>query len=160
MISLRCNQRQMLAVILMEHFKKRFNLNVKQAATEAGSVVGFNKKTVCSYRNDFFSKMKVILVSSCRGNTSDTVWITMKLSTTRLQRVGSSACICQRGAKHDCTSHFAIRSTTLFSYPTTCNLTSQNVFHSALLCVGSITWVLSQSATRKVFTLTATSEKM
>ena len=44
----------MLSVILMENFRNRFNLNVKQAATEAGSVVGFNKKTVRRYRNDFF----------------------------------------------------------------------------------------------------------
>ena len=28
---------------------------MKQAATEAGSVVGFNEKTVCRYRNDFFA---------------------------------------------------------------------------------------------------------
>ena len=38
----------------MEHFKKRFNLNTKQAAIEAGSVVGFNEKTIRRYRNDFF----------------------------------------------------------------------------------------------------------
>ena len=44
----------MLSVILMENFRNRFNLNVKQAATEAGSVVGFNEKTVRRYRNDFF----------------------------------------------------------------------------------------------------------
>ena len=49
MVSLRRDQRQMLSVILMEH---RLNLNVKQAATEAGSVVGFNKKTVRRYRNE------------------------------------------------------------------------------------------------------------
>ena len=44
----------MLAVVLMETFKKRMGLNAKDAATEAGSVVGFNKKTVRGYRNDFF----------------------------------------------------------------------------------------------------------
>ena len=44
----------MLSFILMEHFKNRLNLNVKQAATEAGSVVGFNEKTVRRYHNDFF----------------------------------------------------------------------------------------------------------
>ena len=44
----------MLSVILMEHFKHRLNLNVKQAATEAGSIVGFNEKTVRHYRSDFF----------------------------------------------------------------------------------------------------------
>ena len=44
----------MLSVILMEHIKNRLNLNAKQAATEAGSVVGFNEKTVRRYHNDFF----------------------------------------------------------------------------------------------------------
>ena len=38
----------------MQHFKNRFNLNPKQAAIEAGSVVGFNEKTIRRNRNDFF----------------------------------------------------------------------------------------------------------
>ena len=38
----------------MQHFKNRFNLNTKQAAIEAGSVVGFNEKTIRRNRNDFF----------------------------------------------------------------------------------------------------------
>ena len=54
MVSLRLDQRKMLGVILMENFKTRMKLNAKDAATEAGSVVGFNEKTVCRYRNDFF----------------------------------------------------------------------------------------------------------
>lgn len=44
----------MTAVILMEHFKNQMDLNVKDAATEAGSIVGFNERTVQCYRNDFF----------------------------------------------------------------------------------------------------------
>jgi hypothetical protein len=35
---------------LHQHFRNRFNLKVKQAATEARSVVGFNDKTVRHYR--------------------------------------------------------------------------------------------------------------
>ena len=52
MVSLRHDQRQ---VILMENIRNRSNMNVKQAATEAGSVVGFNEKTVHRYRDDFFA---------------------------------------------------------------------------------------------------------
>jgi hypothetical protein len=52
MVSLWRDQRQMLSVILVENFRNRLNLNVKQAATEAGSVVGFNEKTVRRYRNE------------------------------------------------------------------------------------------------------------
>ena len=46
----------MLGVILMESFKCRQGINVKDAAQEAGSIVGFNKKTVRRHRNDFFNK--------------------------------------------------------------------------------------------------------
>ena len=55
MVSLRLDQRKMLAVILMETFKNRWQLNAKDAATEAGSVVGFNEKMVRNYTNDFFA---------------------------------------------------------------------------------------------------------
>ena len=54
MVSLRRDQRRILAVIIIEHFKNRLNLNVKAAATEAESIVGFNEKTIRQYRNDFF----------------------------------------------------------------------------------------------------------
>ena len=53
MVSLRLDQRKMLSVILMETFKNWMRLNVMYAATEVGSVVGFNEKTVCKYRNEF-----------------------------------------------------------------------------------------------------------
>ena len=53
-LSLCLDQRKMLAVILMESYKKCMKLNAKDAATETGSVVGFNEKTVHRYRNDFF----------------------------------------------------------------------------------------------------------
>ena len=55
MVSLRLDQRKMLAVILMESFKRRQKMRVKDAASEAGSIVGFNERTVRKYRNDFFS---------------------------------------------------------------------------------------------------------
>ena len=51
MVSLRLDQRKMLSVIAMEHFKSRMHLNVKDAATEAGCIIG---KTVRRYRNEFF----------------------------------------------------------------------------------------------------------
>ena len=46
MVTLRLEQRRMLGVILMESFKQRQGMNVKDAAQEAGSIVGFNEKTV------------------------------------------------------------------------------------------------------------------
>lgn len=55
MVSLPLDQRRMLGVILMESFKTRQKMNVKDAAREAGSIVGFNEKTVRRHRNDFFS---------------------------------------------------------------------------------------------------------
>ena len=55
MVSLRLDQRRVLAVILMESFKNRQGMKVKDAAQEAGFIVGFNEKTVRKYRNDFFN---------------------------------------------------------------------------------------------------------
>ena len=55
MVSLRLDQHRMLAVILMESFKNRQGMKVKDSAQEAGSIVGFNEKTVRKYRNDFFN---------------------------------------------------------------------------------------------------------
>ena len=55
MVSLRLDQHQMLGVILMESFKCRQGINVKDAAQEADSIVGFNEKTVRRHRNDFFN---------------------------------------------------------------------------------------------------------
>ena len=55
MVTLRLEQRKMLAVTLMENFKTRQKMNVKDAAREAGSIVGFSDKTVCKYRNNFFA---------------------------------------------------------------------------------------------------------
>ena len=66
MVSLRLDQRRMLAVILMESFKTRQGMTVKDAATEAGSIVGFNEKTVRRHRNDFFTN-KGHLSESRRG---------------------------------------------------------------------------------------------
>ena len=55
MLTLRLEQRKMLSVTLMESFKSRQKMNVKEAATEAGSIVGFSEKSVRKYRNDFFA---------------------------------------------------------------------------------------------------------
>lgn len=55
MLTLRLDQRRMLGVNLMESFKRRQKMNVKDAAKEAGSIVGLSEKTVRKYRNDFFT---------------------------------------------------------------------------------------------------------
>ena len=65
-VSFRLKQRRMLGVIFMESFKSRQQMNV------AGSIVGFNEKTVIRHRNDFF-KNKGHLSESRRGSTRDTV---------------------------------------------------------------------------------------
>ena len=54
-VSLSLDQCRMLGVILMESFKSRQKMNVKDAAREVGSIIGFNEKTVRRHRNDFFS---------------------------------------------------------------------------------------------------------
>ena len=66
MVSMRLDQRRMLAVILIESFKTRQRMNVKEAAQEAGSIVGFNEKTVRRHRNEFF-KNKGCLPESRQG---------------------------------------------------------------------------------------------
>ena len=55
MVSLRLDQRRMLAVIVMKSFKCRQRMNVKDAAQEAGLIVGFKEKTVRRHRNGFFN---------------------------------------------------------------------------------------------------------
>ena len=76
MVSLRRDQRQMLAVILMEHFRNRMKLNAKDAATEAGSVVGFNEK-LCVVTRMTSSTMKGSSLSKCRASMSVTAYTTM-----------------------------------------------------------------------------------
>ena len=46
MLTLILEQRRMLGVNLIESFKRRQKMNVKNAAKEAGSIVGLNEKTV------------------------------------------------------------------------------------------------------------------
>ena len=46
---------QMLALILMDSFRDRFGMTDVGAASEAGMVVGFNEKTIRSWRNDFYA---------------------------------------------------------------------------------------------------------
>lgn len=53
-IALPLDMRRMLAVILMESFKKRQDMQVVAAATEAGSIMGYNERTVRKYREEFF----------------------------------------------------------------------------------------------------------
>ena len=55
MLTLRLEQRRMLGVNLVESFKRRQKMSVKDAAKEAGSIVGLSEKTVRKYRNDFFT---------------------------------------------------------------------------------------------------------
>lgn len=54
MVALPLYYRRMLAVVLMESFRKRQQMNIKEAAQETGSIVGWNEKTVRKYRKDFF----------------------------------------------------------------------------------------------------------
>ena len=74
----------MLAVILMKSFKNRQGTNVKSAATEAGSIVGFNEKTVRRYRNDFF-KNKGYLKSLEEESTRGTAFTTTRVLTRKLE---------------------------------------------------------------------------
>lgn len=55
MVSLQLDQRKMLAVVLMENFRKQQKMNVTDAAREAGSITRLNERTVQKYRSDFFS---------------------------------------------------------------------------------------------------------
>ena len=50
----KCNVK-MMAVILMDTFRECFGMTDVGAASEAGMVVGFNEKTVRSWRNDFYA---------------------------------------------------------------------------------------------------------
>lgn len=52
---------EMLAVTLMESFKKCQKMNVKEAVTEAGSIVGFNEKSVIKYRNNFLANKGALI---------------------------------------------------------------------------------------------------
>ena len=71
MVMLRLKQRKMLSVTLMESFKTRQKMNVKDAAREAGSIVEFSDKTVRKYRNNFFAN-KGSLTPLKQGSTSGT----------------------------------------------------------------------------------------
>ena len=44
----------MLALILMDTFSERFGMTDVGAASEAGMVVGFNEKSLRTWRNDFY----------------------------------------------------------------------------------------------------------
>ena len=80
MVSLRLDQRQMLAVLLMESFKQRQKMRVTDAARESGSIAGFNKRTVSVTS----SPTRAISAFDSRGGTSVTVSTTMRSLTSRL----------------------------------------------------------------------------
>ena len=54
-VALPRDTRRLLAVILMESFKKCQKMQVMDAAREAGSITGYNECTVRKYREEFFS---------------------------------------------------------------------------------------------------------
>ena len=62
MVSLRLDQRRMLAIVLMESFM----MNTKEVVQEAGLIVGFNEKIVRRHCNEFF-KNKGYLPESQQG---------------------------------------------------------------------------------------------
>ena len=53
-LSLPIDDRHMLAVLLMESFRTRQKMRVVDAAREAGSIVGYNDKTVRALKKQFF----------------------------------------------------------------------------------------------------------
>ena len=65
-VALPRDTRRMMAVLLMESFKKRQKMQVVDAAREAGSITGYNERTVRKYRDEFFSN-KGELEESKRG---------------------------------------------------------------------------------------------
>ena len=44
----------MLAVLLMDSFRKKQQMNIKEAVQETDSIVGWNEKLVRKYRKDIF----------------------------------------------------------------------------------------------------------
>ena len=53
---------KMVAITLMNSFRRRFGLTDVAAATEVGLVVGFNEKTIRVWRKDFYE---------CKGEVSE-----------------------------------------------------------------------------------------
>ena len=45
---------KMISLILMDTFRERFGLTDVSVASEAGMVVGFNEKSIRTWRNDFY----------------------------------------------------------------------------------------------------------
>ena len=68
-LSLRLEQRKMLAVTLMESFKICQKMNVKEAASEAEFIVGFSEKSV----RKVFSQTEENLHLSIKGSTPSTM---------------------------------------------------------------------------------------
>ena len=74
MVSLERNQRQMLAVMMTEHFKHTLNLSVKQAAT--GVSGGLQRETVHRYGNNFFENEGHFIYSAAAGQVRATLCAT------------------------------------------------------------------------------------
>jgi len=55
-VSLPALQSKTLAVLLMQSFRTRQKMSVRDAAQEAASITGFNEKTVRLYRKEFFEQ--------------------------------------------------------------------------------------------------------
>ena len=55
----KCNVKMML--YYDEYFHERFGMTDIGAVSEAGMVVGFNEKAVCSWRNDFYANRGELL---------------------------------------------------------------------------------------------------
>ena len=54
MVSLPSVQRKTLGVLLMHSFQRRQKMNVRDSAVEAGSIIGYNEKTVRKHSKEFF----------------------------------------------------------------------------------------------------------
>jgi hypothetical protein len=65
-----------LAVSLMCYFQKRQKLNVKDSALETVYFTGFYEKTVCTYRNNFFSNK----LNQNKASIKDRAYLMMKTS--------------------------------------------------------------------------------
>ena len=99
MLSLLLEQRRMLAVILMESFKLRQKINMKDAAfTITVSIVGFNEETVRRNRSDFFSNKGKLTLSRQGKYELHCVYHDEDLN----RKAREWECLQERRAEHEC----------------------------------------------------------
>ena len=55
MVSMLRLMRITLSVLLVSYFQKRHTLSVNASALELAFITGFNEKTICGYKRDYFS---------------------------------------------------------------------------------------------------------